>query len=289
MTLTGQTMEWLNQNRYRAYPLQREPWRKSASADSGLDCILLDALVFDADAVGTPALTFRHVLVNENSTEITLSYDGRQFAISLSGGAISGSSSFALIKGAVSGGGKRNATISLMFSSHAYILSVIGRGEWDVQCDVLPSRVVSINKGYGVDSIVSNGSQGVPGHEVADSESASGTVLVADGDVVLEDGYRTSPVIHRGRVLVRVGRRYGEDPCQYDYGDKYLQDCRRPMFFFCGQNAINNGNIVLRGGKGVGVSQGRSYTVRTGTCAGKTIPCIEISAGRELLDIYKPA
>ena len=50
----------------------------------------------------------------------------------------------------------------------------------------------------------------------------------------------------------------------------------------------NGGNVILKGGAGISVSQGRSYKVRSGSCAGKTIPCVEIVAGREILDVYRP-
>ena len=36
---------------------------------------------------------------------------------------------------------------------------------------------------------------------------------------------------------------------------------RKPLFFFCGQNAINSGNVVLKGGYGISVSQGRKPSV----------------------------
>lgn len=107
---------------------------------------------------------------------------------------------------------------------------------------------------------------------------------------MLEDGYRTSPIVYGGRVFVRVGRRYGLDPCHYDFGDASARDCRRPLFFFCGQNAINNGNIVLRGGRGISVMQGGTYEVNDpkSKANGRSVPCIEIVAGRELLDICRP-
>ena len=178
--------------------------------------------------------------------------------------------SLALITGSVfvlaSCGSKKEATII---------------GEWKLDSPVLDSRVVRVSDGIGVDGISVNGSEGVSGHDSASK---------ASGDVVLEDGYRTSPIIYGGKVFVRVGRRYGYNPCKFDFGDAGSRDCRRPLFFFCGQNAVNNGNIVLRGGKGVGVSQGRSYTVMDAKskCNGMTIPCVELIAGRELVDICNP-
>ena len=76
MTLTTKTMEWLNQNRRRSYPMQRDEWRSKASPESGLDCILLDALLFDADSEGEDAGALRlvSVEVSENSTSVVMSY-----------------------------------------------------------------------------------------------------------------------------------------------------------------------------------------------------------------------
>lgn len=104
---------------------------------------------------------------------------------------------------------------------------------------------------------------------------------VAAGDVLLEDGYRTSPIIHRGKVLVRVGKKYGLDPCRYISEDYEYADCKDPLFFFCGQNGVNNGNVAISGGKGISVTQGRKYRYN-----GMDIPCVEIVAGKELMDIY---
>lgn len=281
MTLTSKTMEWLNHNRHRSYPMKRDEWREKASPTSGLDCILLDATLFDPDAKGDESLMVSRVKVAESSTRIAFIYGGRMFGVVLSGGEEIGDGSFERVRGVVEGSGARGASVSLVFSSHAYIRSVVGDGEWKLDSPVLDSRVVRVSDGIGVDGISVNGSEGVSGHDSASK---------ASGDVVLEDGYRTSPIIYGGKVFVRVGRRYGYNPCKFDFGDAGSRDCRRPLFFFCGQNAVNNGNIVLRGGKGVSVSQGRSYTVMDAKskCNGMTIPCVEIVAGRELVDICNP-
>ena len=142
--------------------------------------------------------------------------------------------------------------------------------------------MVSLSDGFGIDGISVNGSSGVENHDVP---------AVVKGDVVLEDGYRTSPIVSGGKIFVRTGRRYGYDPCHYDFGDQGSVDCSKPLFFFCGQNAVNSGNIVLKGGKGVNVSQGRTYLVHdeNSKCNGKSIPCIEITAGPELMEMYKPS
>lgn len=281
--MTSDTMEWLNQNRYRSFPLVRDEWRERVSPESGLDCVLLDAILLDADAIVDKDLVLSKIEVSRSATKVYIKYGDEQLKFTIIEGSVSGEDSFECFKCAIGGSGERTATLSLSLSSHAYIKERVVDGVWDVNCRILPSRVLRLTDGYGVDSINTNGSTGVDGH----TESAE-----ASGDVVLEDGYRTSPIILNGKVLVRVGRRYGYNPCKYDYGKNSARDCRKPLFFFCGQNAINSGNVVLKGGKGISVVQGRSYTVHSdetrSKCAGKTIPCIEIIAGPELLDMYKP-
>ena len=281
MTLTTRSMEWLNQNRRRAYPLVRSDWRRTNPPESGRDAILLDALVLDADAMGTERLTLVAATVEHDRTTIRLRYGATDFAVTLTGGAVSGEGSFACLRGVVRGSGAFGATVTLVCSSHAYLLENLGEGSWTWDCPVLPTRVLSLSDGAGVAGVETQGSSGVADHE---------TPSTASGDVVLEDGYRTSPIVSGGRVFVRVGRRYGLDPCHYDFGDASARDCRQPLFFFCGQNAVNNGNIVLRGGRGISVRQGGVYEVDDpkSKANGKRVPCIEIVAGQELLDVCRP-
>ena len=278
MTLTSKTMNWLNQNRRRSYPVRRDEWREKVSPASGLDGVLLDASVFNNDADGSEEFSIAGVSVSPDRTRVSMKYGETEFSVALSGGGVSGEESFDVRRGALPGEA-RTVTVSLVFSSHAYILSTLGEGTWDLGCRMLQSRVANLSDGFGVDGVSVNGSVCVPGHE---------SPAVASGDVVLEDGYRTSPVIHRGKVIVRVGRKYGKNPCHYECGDVNATDCRIPMFFFCGQNAINGGNVVLSGGRGISVTQGRTYTVKTGRLAGRSIPCIEIAASSELMDAYHP-
>ncbi len=283
MTLTSNTMEWLNQNRRRSYPLVRDEWRSKVSASSRpmLDCVLLDALVFDADAIGEENLILDRVKVEQDHTTVFMTYGSSQFKISLSGGEESGERSYECWRGIIRGSGIVGASVSLSFSSHAYVISAIGVGDWELGCAVIPSRVVRLSDGTGVEYVSTNGSIRVDGHE---------DPVDVDGDVVLEDGYRTSPIVFDGDVLVRVGTRYGCDPCKYDYAEAGVVDCRMPLFFFCGQNGINSGNVNMTGGRGVSVTQGGTYTVedKDSKCDGLTIPCIEIVATRELLDISGP-
>ena len=279
MTFTAKTMEWFDQNRHRSYPMRRDEWRNKVSPESGLDCLILDALIFDSDASGAEELEILGVEVASGSTIVRLRYGDMAFQVELSGGEVSGEGSYEGRRGVVMAEGRRGASFSLVFSSHAYILDRIGEGRWELGCRTLKTRVVSLSDGFGVDGISVNGSECVAGHD---------SPAVACGDVVLEDGFRTSPIINNGRVVVRVGVRYGEDPCFYDCGKAGTVDCRSPLFFICGQNAINSGNVVIKGGKGVSVEQGRTYKMKDGGQAGKYIPCVEIIANEELMDIYRP-
>ena len=279
MTLTSRSIGWLDHNRRRSYPVERDEWRKKVSPESGLDCVLLDAVLLDADSSGDERLEVLSINVSQDKTVVCMRYGENRFSVDVLDGEESETGDIVVKKGYVAGTGSRAACVSLVFSSHRRILDSAGEGSWTIGARILRSRVVTLSKGSGVDGILANGSSGVDGHEMAST---------ASGDVVLEDGYRTSPIVFDGNVLVRTGKRFGYDPCKFDFGKDGSVDCRRPLFFFCGQNAINGGNIVLKGGKGITVSQGRSYSVRSGTCAGKTIPCVEIIAGSELLDIFKP-
>lgn len=289
MTLTSRSIEWLNQNRSRSYPMKRDEWRRVAYPDSGLDCVLLDALAFNADASGDETLEMLSVEVLDGRTAISMRYGKNSFVVELEGGETSGEGSFDVKRGSVRGEGTRGVSLSLVFSSHAYIKDVLGTGVWSLGCPVLESRVVNLTNGAGIDGLSVNGSSGVEDHDLSESESRA--VGEASGDVVLEDGYQTSPIVRYGRVMVRVGKEYGRNPCNYDFGDKGSVDCRRPLFYFCGQNAVNSGNVVLKGGKGISVTQGREYMVNdeNSKCNGMSIPCVEIVAGRELLDICDPS
>ena len=279
--MTTEMMGWLNQNRYRSYPMARDEWREKVSPDSGLDRVLLDALVFDADAVSGvagSALVFSRLSVSLEGARAFFTYRDKEVDVDIPSGETSGENSFRRVHVVVAGNG-RNATMSFVFSSYEHIAEFVGLGDFDIGCSVLPSRVLGLSDGYGVDCISTNGSSGVSGHDVP---------AEASGDVVLEDGYRTSPIISGGKVHVRVGRRYGHDPCEHDYGEEGARDCKKPLFFFCGQNAVNSGNIVIKGGVGISVRQGGKYAVRDGTCAGRSIPAIEIVASSKLLDMYEP-
>lgn len=288
MTLTSRSMEWLNQNRHRSYPMSRKEWRDKVPAGSALDCVLLDALVFDSSAKGNEEFRLMSINVKQGSTSVTMKYGDVEFDAEIDGGGVEGEESYECWRGAVKGAGERLIYVSLSMSSHAYMLREIGvmDSPATLNLPVLPARAVKLTVGLGVDGIAVNGSEKVcPGSKCA------------SGEVVLKDGFRTSPVINNGRVVVRVGKRYGLDPCKYDYGASGAKDCERPLFFFCGQNAVNNGNIVLRGGKGVSVSQGGSYEVSLRgddrddsrrRFLGKRIPCIEIVAGPELIEMYDP-
>lgn len=273
MTVEDRASEWLaSQNRHRSYPLVRSEWRRVASPESGLDCVVLDALLFDQLSSGEE-LFLDSIKVERDVTTVSMSYGTSNFTVELTEG--QNDSSFETVRFVVPMNG-RDVSASMSFSCHRYILETVGEGFWKIGCRFLRSRVASMTGGLGVKKIATNGSAGVEGHE---------TAADVTGEIVLEDGFRTSPVIWNGSVLVRVGRRYGQNPCKHDYGDSGGRDCKAPLLYFCGQNAINSGNIVLKGGVGVSVEQGREYLVRDegSRLRGRSIPCVEVIAGRELL------
>ena len=275
MTVTDRAIGWLDQNRHRSYPLERDGWRRVASATSGLDCVILDAMLFDQCASGDEEMVLESIQVTQEKTIVTVSYGGVKINVETLPDGTGRAYETVNLKFNV---GDRKASVTMSFSSHEYILENVGEGIWKFGCRFLKSRCISLSEGSGVSGISSNGSSGVDGH--GDSSTAAGSI-------VLEDGYRTSPIIWNGEVFVRVGRRYGLDPCRYDYGEDGSRDCRKPLFFFCGQNAINGGNIVIKGGRGISVAQGRTYEVRdrNSRMFGKSVPCVEIIAGKELSDI----
>ena len=270
--MNSRYMDWLNQNRHRAYPFVQEEWRKYADPESGLDCILLDALVVNAGIDPEPRkLYIKSVVSLPAKTIITINYAGDTTVVEISGGSVDGPESFETLRGSWShtGGMGCAVPITLVFSSHEYIYSNLGsinRTFPGNGMPLMPSRYVNLTEGHGVSGIQVNGSATVHG----------GGVI--SGDVVLEDGYRTSPVVQDGRVLVRTGARYGIDPCHYPV-DTRDDDCSRLLLFFCGQNAINSGNVNINGGRGITVEQGRKYN---------GIPCIEIKTSKELLELYSP-
>lgn len=271
--------EWLDSNRHRSYPMDTYGWRRVVSPESGLDCVILDAMVFDPSASGGDELVVSGISVSESSTRVSMEYCGIGFDVVLSESAESeGTGSFDVRAMHIDTPGGGKASAYFVFSRHSSIVDVVGLGEWKIGCRVIGSRVASLNDGVGVDGVRVSGSEGVDGH----AEEA-----VASGSVVLEDGFRTSPVVRDGKVVVRVGTRFGLDPCKFDLDVGGSNDCRRPLMFFCGQNATNSGNVDLKGGPGISVLSGGTYTINdvSSKCDGKTVPCVEIVAGNKLLEM----
>lgn len=293
--MTEKTLDWLNHNRFRAYPF---------ADDEGLvrnrarvpDCVLLDCLVTDTRHLGyVPELVFTEIDVTQARTKATFTYAGEEHSVEFDGSnpGYGGSSSLVKIEGHLSAApGEELLYMSFVFSSHAYILENVGEGTWRFSGRVLPSKVVSV-AASGVMGVEANGSANVPGHESA------GT---ATGEVQLADGFRTQPVVQNGKVLVKVGNAYGENPCHYEEDSSSSPDgqaqCGDLLLFFCGQNAPSNGNIVLEGGAGVSVKSGGLYTARRsildtygeiGIAEGESAPCIEIVADTGLMRLYRPS
>lgn len=285
--MTNKIIDWLNSNRFRAYPFVNDSGIVIAGSRIP-DAVVLDCMVMDTrKGVADPRLTFTGITITKEKTVVTFSYDGIHTEYSFSGGESSGDLSFHKVKGRITTDIPENfVDITLVFSSHRYLLDNVGEGIWNFSGLIIPTKIISVTAS-GVSGIVTNGSKTVQG---------PGTAI---GNVHLVDGYRTQPVIQNGRVLVKVGTKYGYDPCHYpnqERDDKI--NCEDLMLFFCGQNAISSGNINIKGGPGVNISQGRMYTAKNdiydtygkvGIKAGESVPCIEISAAPELLRIYTPS
>ena len=291
--MTEKVLDWLNHNRFRAYPFVN---------DEGLicngtripDCILLDCLVMDTRKdVDSPDLVFTEIDVTTERTHVSFKYNGVPYTHDLTTN--NGQSSVTRVDGSsISGMDMDLVFMKMVFSSHDYILQNVGEGNWKFSGKVLPSKIISV-PASGVSGISMNGSSYIEGFD---------SPGVAIGDVTLVDGFRTQPVIHNGKVVVKVGTAYGEDPCHYREDDpEYAEHKRKTaacdglMFFFCGQNVIDNGNVSIEGGPGVIVKQGGTYTAKSdiidtydeiGIEAGETLPCIEVIAAPSLLKLYRP-
>lgn len=291
--MTEKVLDWLNHNRFRAYPFVN---------DNGIvcngtripDCVLLDCLVMDTrKEVSNPRLVFTEIDITSARTHVVFTYDGTEHSYDITGAG--NDSSFVIVDGSsIPGMNMELVFIKLIFSSHDYILQHAGEGNWRFSGNILPSKIVSV-PASGVSGIVANGSSYVDGFSEQNT---------ASGDVILVDGYRTQPVIYNGKVVVKVGTDYGEDPCHYRENDPEYEEqkrkraaCDELMFFFCGQNAIDNGNVAMQGGPGITVKQGGTYTVKSdiidtygeiGAKDGEILPCIEVIAAPSLLKLYRP-
>ena len=286
--MTEKTLDWLNLNRYRAYPLVN---------DGGIvvdgkripDCVLLDCTIMDTrHDIGIPELIFRSIDVTAERTRVEFTYAGSDFGFDITG---EGENGIVVFDGRSTGDecgiGSDFVHARFIFSSHDRIIAEAGEGRWEFSGHVLPTKIASV-EASGVTGISTSGSASVDGRDLP------GT---ATGDVHLVDGYRTQPVVHNGKVVVKVGPSYGLDPCHYYPGHLETPSCDDIMLFFCGQNAVNSGNVTLDGGPGVTVTQGRTYLARedimdtfgnVGIEKGEGIPCIEVAASSELLRIYRP-
>lgn len=289
--MTKKTLDWLNSNKYRAYPLVN---------DGGLLCggvrapdyVLLDCTVFDTNPDDSPDVRMKvtRYEVTDSFVAVTANYGGTTYNIVVPATATETSADgeepgvvkVDATETDASGGEYRRVTFFL--STHAQVLESVGRGVWEFDGTVLPCKVARVNAS-GVMRLASNGCSGESGKSYA------------VGDVKLVDGYRTQPCVQNGRVVVKVGGRYGVDPCHYKWPDAVEEtDCSNLMFFFCGQNAINSGDVAITGGPGVNVSRGEYEAKQdiedtygnVGIEKGEKVPCIEFVATPDLINIYRP-
>lgn len=275
--MTQKTLDWLNQNRFRAFPLVND---EGLVADGIripvgfiLDCQVMDMRQIDR----IPKLVFTGLVITDGNYTVSFEYDGTTGSCTVEDG------EFGYVrKNALLLDGQVHSTF--VFSSHKWLLEHVGTGTWSFTGQVFPTRIVTV-RGSGVSGIQTNGSHNVQ----------SGGI--ATGDVHLTDGYRTQPVVDGGRVLVKVGTKYGLDPCHLPSDGIQQTPCDDLLLYFCGQDARATGNVIIGGGSGVDVRNG-IYEAKcdipdsegnVGIAAGEKVPCVEICATRELLNIYRPS
>lgn len=290
--MTERILDWLNQNRFRAYPFIN---------DNGLvydnkripECFLLDCLVVDTRHLNSiPELIFTRIQVTNNSFTFDFTYNGANFSHTIqSNSAEPADSTVVTVKGSlISGLENEFLYVKFVFSSHRYILENVGTGIWNFTGKILPTKIIS-STASGVSGLDVNGSAHVPDFNAH---------RITTGDVHLVDGYRTQPVIQNGSVVVKVGTMYGEDPCRYNdllSREEADTSCDDLLLFFCGQNGGTSGNVVIEGGAGVTVKQGSYYKAKedildtygeVGIHEGEKVPCVEVVASTDLLNIYRP-
>lgn len=285
--MTTKVLDWLNNNRHIAYPFVNDAGLV-VSGSRIPDCILLDCLVVDTRFDVPPSdMVFTGFEVTDKYTEVTFTYSDKTYThrIPDSDSDSTISKYLGRVDDHVNGG---MLEITLTLSSHRYIIDNVGKGVWKFFGQILPSKIIRV-PASGVNGISTKGSYKVEGFELPG---------IARGDVHLVDGFRTQPVVHDGKVLVKVGTGFGYDPCHYKGRyDVKRTSCDELLLFFCGQNAITSGDISLEGGPGINVEQGRTYTAKEdildshgniGIRKGEEIPCVEIIATSSLKRLWKP-
>lgn len=279
------TLDWLNGNRFKAYPFLNNE-NIVVKNKHVPKCILLDCLVTDMGKYETPPqLIFTYFKVTPDVTTVKFEYASKEVTLEIHSTEEDPESLYRWVLNHTEE--FPTTYMKFVFSSHTYIYNSVGEGEWNFRGQVLPSKVISAPIS-GVSSIKTNGSLLV-------NEEPKSIV----GDIILEDGFRTQPVIQNKNLVVKVGTNYGIDPCLYAGYEKLTRNnCDSLLFFFCGQNAINSGSIVFQGGSGVSITQGKKYTIKkdiedtfgeVGAKKGEQIPCVEITATQALLNVYTPS
>lgn len=213
--MDGRYSEWLNRNAHRAFPF---------AEDSDMSCAdgrLPQSLVLDArfcDCAG-PLAPFELVGASVSGGVASLSFRHGPSTVVVSGsGLVHGSS-----------GGV----------SYMVYVGECPDGEWvpNVPVPVLPSRVLSVPGGIGVDSLTCG------------DATASGSVRIADG-------HNTELYLRDNSIHLRVGKGFGLGQKCPDRTED-VDTCEgRVLRFLNGQKADSDGTLTISGGDGVTVTSG---------------------------------
>lgn len=209
--------EWLNRNAYRAFPFEED---SDFSCESGEfpAGLVLDMRVCSF-SLGPAEVRLVSAEVGD-SVSLVFSCHGTTFEASGSSSFLSGS------KGDVSW------RVFISDATEGF------RGSYALKNPprLLPSRIVDIPFGVGVDTL-----------RCGDS--------VAIGEVEVEDGYNTTLDIHDNDLRLRIGDGIGRGRKCPDYKDDLV--CEGALlYYFNGQKADSDGNISITGGAGVSVGRG---------------------------------
>src|SRR5574344_2365210 len=183
--MTSKTEEWLNSNCYRAYPLMNDS-RSAAAVGSGLPLsAILDVFLCDYSSdSGGGSLLLSEIDIGESGTDVAFMYAGKQISVYVPVG--EGMYSASVLVSGWDGPAILCGTFSKPSGSDCMSL-IFPASE---RPEVIPTRVLRLPGGSGINSILVNGSD-------EDSMAGRGSVT---GRVHLRDGYRTQPVISGGKV-----------------------------------------------------------------------------------------
>jgi hypothetical protein len=209
--------EWLNRNAYRSFPFEENSDFSCESGEFPVG-LVLDMRVC---SFGLEPIEVRLVSASVGeSVSLVFSCHGTEFEASGSASFLSGS--------------KDDVSWRVLISSE--YRSFAGEYRLLNPPRLLPSRIVDIPFGVGVDTLRCG-------------------EKVAFGEVEVADGYNTTLDIHANDLRLRIGDGDGKGRKCPDYKDNMI--CEGALlYYFNGQKADSDGNISITGGSGVSVGRG---------------------------------